>query len=72
MNLKLKLQVIIKQFTIMYSVSEIGLTKNYVPKEQLQIEEVDSAEFMDKELALKCITKSQIPLIENLIKVNLL
>tara|TARA_B110000483_G_scaffold57673_1_gene72162 strand:+ start:805 stop:1263 length:459 start_codon:yes stop_codon:yes gene_type:complete len=54
------------------SVSEIGLTKNYIPKEQLQIEEVDSVEFMDKELALKCITKSQIPLIENLIKLNLL
>jgi predicted NUDIX family NTP pyrophosphohydrolase len=54
------------------SICEIGLTKNYIPKEQLQIEEVDSAEFMDKELALKCITKSQTPLIENLIKLNLL
>jgi predicted NUDIX family NTP pyrophosphohydrolase len=54
------------------SICEIGLTKNYIPKEQLQIEEVDRAEFMDKELALKCITKSQTPLIENLIKLNLL
>ena len=54
------------------SICEIGLTKNYIPKSQLQIEEVDSAEFMNKELALKCITKSQIPLIENLIKLNLL
>jgi len=48
------------------SLAQIGLKKLKVPKKQLQIKEVDSARFMDRDEANKHIMLSQIPVLQNL------
>jgi 8-oxo-dGTP pyrophosphatase MutT (NUDIX family) len=48
------------------SLAQIGLKELKVPKKQLQVKEVDSARFMDREEANKHIMLSQIPVLQNL------
>tara|TARA_A100001037_G_scaffold79513_1_gene71537 strand:+ start:24774 stop:25274 length:501 start_codon:yes stop_codon:yes gene_type:complete len=48
------------------NLSEIGLKDTRVPKNQLQLKEIDWAGFMDYNEAIKKVTKSQIPLINAL------
>lgn len=48
------------------SLAQIGLKKLKVPKKQLQVKEIDSARFMDREEANKHIMLSQIPVLQNL------
>jgi 8-oxo-dGTP pyrophosphatase MutT (NUDIX family) len=54
------------------NLSEVGLDSEIVPKKNLQLEEVDWAGFVDLEEAKKRIMKSQISIIEQLERENLL
>jgi len=54
------------------SLQQIGLNEPTVPKEWLQLEEVNDARFMDLKEARKVTMKSQQPVIDNLKKLKLL
>ena len=54
------------------SLQEIGLNEPVVPKDRLQLEEINDARFMDLKQARSVVMKSQQPLLDNLQKLGLL
>ncbi len=54
------------------NLSQIGLKDLKVPKNQLQVEEIDWAGFLDYKDAMKRVMKSQVPVISNLASQGLL
>lgn len=54
------------------SLQEIGLNEPVVPKDWLQLEEINDARFMDLKQARGVVMKSQQPLLDNLQKLGLL
>jgi 8-oxo-dGTP pyrophosphatase MutT (NUDIX family) len=54
------------------SLSEIGLEGLGIPKDKLQLAEIDDAKFMSLKDAKKLVNKDQLKILENLVKLNLL